>query len=151
MHEYLLWIPLAVYTVHVLEEATLNWRTWVQQSLGLEVSWFIFCIANSAVMFFTIATAMVGWKIPAFALSISALMIINAIFFHILPTILQKRFSPGVITATLLFVPTSIFIYYCAHLDGVLSVSVLIQSLILGALIMASPMLFLRLQKYLDV
>jgi hypothetical protein len=152
MHEYLLWIPLAAYAIHVLEEATLNWKQWAIQSLKLtNVEWFIFDIANMAVMFIAIAAAMVGWKLPEFALIIAALMFINGLFFHILPTIFQKTFSPGVITATLLFMPISIWVYYGAYQDGLLTLSVLVMSLVLGSLLMASPIFFLKLRNKINL
>src|SRR5258708_2247618 len=99
MHEYLLWITLAAYSLHVLEEATLNWKNWATKALHLSnVEWAIFDIANMAVMFIAISAAMVGWKLPAYGLIIPALMLINGLFFHILPTLSQRTFSPGVIT-----------------------------------------------------
>ncbi|APC97505.1 HXXEE domain-containing protein [Francisella frigiditurris] len=144
-HQYLLWLGLAAYAVHVLEELTLDWRTWARSSLGFKnMEWGTFYIANAAVMFISIASAMVGWQLPAFGLIISALMLINGIFFHILPTLIQRIISPGVITATLLFLPISITTYYGAYLDGVLGISTFISSLILGGLLMASPIIFMR-------
>lgn len=105
MHEHLLWLTLAAYAVHVLEETTLNWKKWAVHSLKLtNVEWGIFDVANIAVMFIAIASSMIGWKLPAFALIIAALMFINGLFFHILPTIIQKIISPGVLTATFLFI-----------------------------------------------
>lgn len=83
MHECLLWLTLAAYAVHVLEEVTLNWKKWA-----------IHCV----------------------------------------------------ITATLLFMPISIWIYYGAYLDGILTGYVGVISFILGGLLMASPIVFLKLR-----
>lgn len=147
MHEYLLWLTLAAYAAHVLEEGTLDWKTWAVRSLNLpNVEWAIFDMANIAVMFIAIAAAMVGWKLPIFALIIPALMLINGLFFHILPTLLQKTISPGVITAILLFIPISIWVYYGAYQDGKLDALTLIGSLILGGLLMAFPIILLKLR-----
>ena len=152
MHQYLLWLSLAAYAVHVLEEAILNWKKWAITSLKLtNVEWAIFDVANLAVMFTSIATAMVGWQLPEFALIVAALMLINGIFFHILPTIIQQTLSPGVITATILFLPIGSWIYYGAYQDGVLSWEVCIISLILGGLLMASPIIFLKLREKLNL
>ncbi|AXA34353.1 HXXEE domain-containing protein [Francisella adeliensis] len=145
-HEYLLWIALAAYSIHVLEELILDWRSWARSSLGLkQMQWSTFYTANAAVMFISISSAMIGWHLPAFGLIIAALMLINGIFFHILPTIFQKNISPGVITSILLFLPISSWIYYGAYLDGVLSISTFTISLILGGLLMASPLIFLKI------
>ena len=152
MHEYLLWLTLAAYAAHVLEEATLDWKNWAVQSLHLlNVEWSIFYVANMAVMFIAIAAAMVGWKLPIFALIIPALMLINGLFFHILPTLFQRVISPGVITATFLFLPISIWVYYAAYQDGVLNIFNLLGSLLLGGLLMAFPILLLKLRAKLQI
>lgn len=70
-------------------------------------------------------------------------------FFHILPTIIKKELSPGVITAVILFLPVSLWIYYGAYLDGILTWQVGILSIILGGLLMASPIIFLKLREKL--
>ena len=150
MHEYLLWITLAAYAVHVLEEAILDWKKWAIHSLKLtNVNWVYFDIANLAVMFIAISAAMVGWKLPSFGLIIAALMFINGLFFHILPTLLQKKFSPGAITSVLLFMPISLWIYWGAYLDNVLTISTFFFSLLLGGLLMASPIVFMILRERL--
>ncbi|WP_150465807.1 HXXEE domain-containing protein [Francisella sp. SYW-2] len=150
-HEYLLWIALAAYSVHVLEELSFNWKEWANSTLGLKtLEWNHFYVANSVVMFIAIAAAMVGWKLPAFGLIIAALMYVNGIFFHILPTIVQRKISPGVITATVLFLPVASWIYYGAYLDGVLSLANFTLSLVLGGLLMASPIVFIKLNQKLN-
>ena len=145
-HEYLLWIALAAYAVHLLEELSFNWKEWAHSTLGLtSLEWNHFYVANSAVMFIAIAAVMVGWKLPAFGLIIVVLMLINGIFFHILPTIIQRKISPGVITAVILFLPVASWIYYGAYLDGVLSVTNFCISIILGGALMTSPIAFIKL------
>lgn len=152
MHEYLLWMPLAAYCIHILEEATLGWKNWAIQSLKLkQVDWIIFDIANLAVIFITIAAAMVGWRLPAFALIIPALMLINGLFFHILPTIKDKTYSPGVLTASILLIPIAIWVYDGAYQDGMLTWSTAILSFILGGLLMATPIIFLKLREIILV
>ena len=145
-HQYLIWLTLIAYAVHVLEEAALDWKSWAQNSLKLNVNWATFDVANLAVMFIGIATAMIGWQLPMVGLIVPALMLINGIFFHILPTLIQRKFSPGTITAVILFLPISIWIYAGAYQDNVLTWTQLIGSLILGGLLMASPIIFLKLR-----
>ena len=146
-HAYVLWIALAAYAVHVLEEQSLGWKDWAQSCLHLKaISWPTFYVANAAVMVLGISSAMVGWQLPAFGLIIPALQLINGIFFHIAPTLVQRKFSPGVITAVLLFLPISICSYVAAYRDGVLTPGVAAVSLALGGLVMASPIVFLRLK-----
>lgn len=66
-------------------------------------------------------------------------MVVNAILFHIAPVLVTRIFSPGVITAVLLFLPVTAWIYYNAYLDGVLTFSTVALSSVSGALLMFFP------------
>lgn len=146
-HAYILWFVLFGYSVHVLEERVLLWLPWAKETFGLPLSWEIFYVANAAVLFTAIAAAAVNWQCVSFGLIIAALMLVNGIFFHIIPTIRYKRISPGVITAVILFLPLGSASYYCAYLDGVLTWTNGIFSVILGWLLMASPFIFFNARK----
>jgi hypothetical protein len=78
-----------------------------------------------------------------------ALALVNAVVFHIGPTLLQRRFSPGLITAVLLFLPIGIWSYYAAYLDRVLTLGVGVVSALGGAVLMAYPLVLLQIKKRL--
>ena len=143
-YEYLLWIAVTCYGMHILEEFNYNWKGWAQSALYLPVDWPAFYVTNAFAIVLGICCASVGWRLPEFSLMFPALMLINALFFHIAPTIIQRRFSPGVITACLLFLPVGTWIYWGALQDGVLTTRAIIVSLIGGAIIMAEPVLLLK-------
>lgn len=145
-HEYLLWICIACYGIHILEEFELNWRDWARSALRLPVEWSSFYVVNALVVVLGVCCAEVGWKQPAFALTYPALMIINATFFHVGPTVTTRVFSPGLMTALFLFYPVAGWMYYAAWQDGVLSVSAALCSFILGAALMASPIVLLKVK-----
>jgi hypothetical protein len=147
--DYIFWIALAAYAFHILEEYTYDWKTWAQKILKLEVSWDNFYVTNIIVLFFGIACAEVGWSHPTFSLIFPALMIVNALFFHILPYIRSNRkFSPGMFTAIFLFLPIGI-----ACFTNAVNLGVTLRSLMLaglgGAMAMAYP-IFLIKTKDLD-
>ena len=152
-HSYILWIATFAYALHVMEEYTFDWKGWANHVLKLPVNWVHFAIVNGIVIVLGVSCSAVAWALPAYALSLPALMLINATFFHVLPFLVTRgRFSPGLGTAVVLFYPIAIWSYYGAYLDGVLSTTTLILSLILGAGLMASPivMLKLRLRPYFN-
>lgn len=152
-HAYILWIATFAYALHVVEEYTFDWKGWAENVLKLPVNWIHFAIVNGVVVVLGISCSQVAWSLPAYSLGLPALMLINATFFHVLPFITTRgRFSPGLGTAVLLFYPIAIWAYYGAYLDGVLTPANLILSFIVGALLMASPivMLKLRLLPYFD-
>lgn len=139
----LLWLATACYGVHILEEYQLNWRDWARTALGLPVEWSDFYVVNALVIVLGVVAAnLAAW--PAIALAFPAVMLINATFFHVLPFVrLGGRFSPGLITALVLFFPVGVACYWRAAADGTLSAGTLIISLVLGALLMASPVVLL--------
>jgi len=152
-HIYILWIATFAYAIHIVEEFTFDWKNWALNVLKLPVSWAHFAVVNGIVIVLGASCAEVGWSCPGYALSFPALMLINATFFHVMPFVGTKgRFSPGLGTAVLLFYPIALWSFYGAYLDGVLSVANVIIAFVLGALLMASPivMLKLRLRPYFN-
>jgi hypothetical protein len=145
-HEHLLWIALFAYCMHMLEEYELNWRGWASNVFKLPVDWPSFYIVNALVVAVGICCAMVGWREPWFALSFPALMLINATFFHVLPTIVTRVYSPGVTTAIVLFYPIAIWCYWGAWKDKVLTVGNDVGSFALGAAMMATPIVLLKIK-----
>lgn len=146
-HAYILWIATFAYAFHIAEEYTFDWKGWASNVLKLPVSWSHFAVVNGVVVALGISCSAVAWSLPAYALSLPALMIINATFFHVLPFLTTKgRFSPGLGTAVVLFYPIAIWAYWGAHVDGVLSLASFVLSFVIGALLMASPVVMLKLR-----
>ena len=81
----LIWLATASYGLHVLEEYQLNWRDWARAVIGLPVEWSDFYIVNSLVIVIGIVAANLAATWPGIALALPALMLINAIFFHLVP------------------------------------------------------------------
>lgn len=104
--------------MHVLEESSFNWVGWATR-YGLGFSWSDFFLTNVSVIVFGISAAAIGYRRPALALSYPALMLVNALFFHLLPTLVSGRPNPGFITALVLFVPLSIRVLADAMRGGV--------------------------------
>ena len=149
MHQWVLWVLLAASALHVVEERALGWQGWAAKALGerfgVSPTWADFWATNAALIIFGIAAASVGWKAPAFSLALPALCLINAIGFHIVPSLREKRPNPGVFTASALYVPIGIWAYVAASADDRLSAATLLGSLLFGAGVMASAIVILVL------
>lgn len=146
-HAYILWIATLAYALHIVEEYSFDWKGWALAVMKLPVNWVHFALVNGVVIVLGISCASVAWQLPEFALCLPALMLINATFFHVLPFLATKgRFSPGLGTAVLLFYPIAIWAYWGAWVDGVLTVRVAVWSLLLGAALMATPVVILKLR-----
>jgi hypothetical protein len=143
----LMWLATAGYGLHILEEYQLNWRDWARAVVALPVEWSDFYVVNALVIVLGIVAANLAASWPGIALAFPAVMLINATFFHVLPTLrTDGRFSPGLFTAVVLFYPIGFACYWRAAADGALGASALIGSLVLGAVLMASPIVLLKIK-----
>ena len=142
--DHLFWVALAAYALHILEEYTYDWKSWAQKVIKLNTDWNHFYVTNVVVLFLGVACASVGWSHPTFSLVFPALMILNALFSHILPYIRSKRkFSPGLITAIFLFLPIGVGCFNVAMQWGVQPRSMVLAGLG-GAAVLAFPIFLLK-------
>ena len=143
----LAWLSMAFYALHIMEEFTFDWRNWARAVIGLPVEWSDFYVTNAVVVALGIAQAMLADTLPLAPLSYAGLMLINAVFFHIVPVIRTKgRFSPGVFTAVTLFIPTAIAVFWTALASGAASKLTAVLGLVIGAVLMAYPVTMLNLR-----
>lgn len=141
------WLAMAAYAVHILEEYTFDWRNWARGVIGLPVEWTDFYVTNAVVVALGIAQGMLAPTLPWAPLTYAALMLINAVFFHILPFVVTRgRFSPGLATAVVLFLPLGLAMFVVAADEGRLGLSTAIGAVVGGALLMASPVVMLKLK-----
>lgn len=143
----LAWLALAAYGAHILEEYTFDWRNWARTVMKLPVEWSDFYVTNALVVVLGAVQAELAETWPPAALTYAALMIINAIFFHVLPFLRSGgRFSPGLATALILFFPIAIAMWRRAWGDGVLDVGTAALAVVAGSLLMAYPVVMLNLR-----
>lgn len=143
----LLWLCTAAYAIHAFEEFMLDWRDWAQQVIKLPVTWPIFYVVNFLVVVLGVCAAQIASTQPAIALAFPALMLINATFFHVLPMIVTRgRYSPGIFTAVILFYPLGYAAFEHAFSTGAVSSRGVVLAFVLGALLMASPIVLLHLK-----
>jgi hypothetical protein len=102
---------------------------------------------NGFLIVFGISTAAVGWRAPAFALALPAALLINTVFFHVLPSLAARRPNPGCFTAVTLYLPIGVWAYLAAADDDVLDAATLVVSIVLGAVAMASVIVVLVLKQ----
>lgn len=137
------WVAIAAYAIQMMEEFMLDWRDWARAVIGLPVEWPDFFVTNGIVVVLGIAAANLAGVAPVLALAFPALMLIDAVFFHTLPILWARgRFSPGAITAVVLFLPIGVSCYR----SGDLGWGTVIGSAVLGAALMATPIPLPRLK-----
>jgi hypothetical protein len=80
-------------------------------------------------------------------LSYAGLMLINGVLMHIVPFIRTGgRFSPGLITATFLFLPLSLVTFWTAYASGLAGIVMIGCSLVIGGLTLAFPIVMLTVK-----
>lgn len=142
-----LWFATVVYGLHALEEFVLNWRDWARAVIGLPVDWSDFYVVNFLVIVLGVAAANVAGAAPGLALGFAALMVINALLFHVAPFVRARgRYSPGLFTAVVFMLPTAVACYAAARRAGMVTAGTVLLSLVVGALLMASPIVLLHLK-----
>lgn len=141
--EWTLWVVAAATALHVAEEYLTGWQEWARPTLGIDMPTTPFLIMNAILVVAALRLARVGWKQPALSLVIPAATLVNALFFHVLPTIVQGRAAPGLYTATFLYLPFSSGALIGAARDGVPRRAIAIAALG-GTLLMASVVLGAR-------
>jgi hypothetical protein len=150
VHDWVLWVLVAATGLHVVEEHALGWQGWAEMTLGKRFgahpTWADFWGTNAALIVFAVSSAAVGWRATAFALALPALQLINAVLFHLLPSVMARRPNPGSFTAVFLYIPIGIWVYLAANSDGVVSPATLILSVAIGAVVMASAIGFLAMK-----
>ena len=141
--EWTLWAVAVSCALHPVEEYFTGWQKWASLTLGIAMPTTRFVVANAILVVFACLAARVGWRRPRLSLVIPAATLVNAVFFHILPTIVQSRVSPGVYTATFLYVPFSSWALWGAHRDGVAG-SPIVAAIVAGTIVMAGVVLAAR-------
>jgi hypothetical protein len=141
------WMATTAYGLHIMEEFFYDWKSWANHVLKLPVDWTGFYITNITVLFFGICCSSVGWAHPAFALAFPALMLINGLFFHVLPVWVTRKFSPGLITALLLFFPVGLTAFHSALAVGVSSREIVV-SFLMGMALMGFPIFLLKTKNH---
>lgn len=82
---FFLWLCVADYGIHVLEEFAFNWQSWALNVLNLPARWDDFYITNALVISLGIVAVMIAPRWPMIASGFPSLMLINALGFHIAP------------------------------------------------------------------
>lgn len=130
-YAWTLWLVVGAIGVHIIEEFALDFVGWAR-TLRVPLTSEDFHLANAGVTLYAMASAAIGWRAPAIALSTAALVALNAVGFHLGSSILSGSYSPGTATALALFLPSAGAAYAGAWRDGLLTRRVAVVSVLAG-------------------
>jgi hypothetical protein len=146
-YEVCLFLICIAYAAHVLEEYFFDWRSWASQTSKTELRWSDFYLVNAAFFVFAFSCALIGSRSSAVSLALPALAVINGVIFHALPTIVFRRYSPGLFTAIVFVCPSAVSAYASASQADLISVNSIVISTVIGAAAMFTPVVIGRLSR----
>jgi hypothetical protein len=135
---WLFWAPLIAVLLHIIEEFAwpggfLAWyrryRPWIAKSLTVR-----FAVIVNGVLILACLCAGVFGRTPrgaALWLTVAAVLLSN-VGFHVLASVQTRGYSPGVITAVLLYLPLAAYGYWSFVHAGLASWSTAVTALLLG-------------------
>lgn len=150
-HSWILWVGVIAVVLHVMEEYSFGWVAWANETLGPRLGVTFtesdFLLTNVALVFIALAGAAIGWWAPAVSLAVPALFIINAVFFHMLPSARDERLTPGTLSAVFIYLPVAAWMFWAAGTDDRLNFGTFVLAFVLGGAIMAYPLVLLWLRE----
>ena len=133
----LIWIMPAAFMLHIVEEYQGGFPAWVTHVLGGSFSHVSFEFNNAA--FLAIMAGLAVWvnksdsRLAAFLLiAWSSGNIFWDAFFHVLTTVWFNRYSPGLITSSVLYLPISLVIGTATVQSQALSAKAFVGALVAG-------------------
>ena len=128
---------LGAAAAHVAEESLFGWVAYTRQFVP-DVSNNLFVLGNAA--FLVLVSIGVGVRNVTFRLSLLALVLWN-VPFHLGPSLATGRFSPGLLTALVLYLPLGGYAMATAIQSREISRGVIVRAAVAGAILMAVPLL----------
>jgi hypothetical protein len=127
-----------IFICHFLEEAP-KFVAWFNAHVARGITSELFWMVNFSALVITVILVGIQWFAPSgFSLSLviawfSFLMFANAIF-HIIGSLVDKSYVPGLITAILLYLPYFSWLMMKIVKSGQLNISLVLGTAVLGAI-----------------
>ena len=144
MDLYILWLVPIAYFIHILEE-TPRFVPWAKRYLSAPSTFAQFIVGNIIFMAYILIAVFLATFYPGewtlvLGLSTVAWMFSNFLI-HASFTLYTGEYSPGVVTASAIYAPVTVYIYSKFLESGILTNLYLILSIIIGFAIMYVPTL----------
>lgn len=138
----MIWFLPAVFAPHIAEEYIGGFPQWATQTLGGSFNYVLFDTNNAA--FMALMLVLTAWasfrpsKIGTFLLlAWSSGNIFWDFLVHLTTTVWLDRYSPGLLTAVLLYFPVSYFVARAALKDRVIGIAGLASAYAVGLSLIA--------------
>ena len=136
-HSGAIFLICLFYGLHMVEEFSFGFVPWADRYFG-RFDWtqnlignfiFLVCVAAACYLYYVDPTRYLWAGVSA------AMWILANAFLHISCTILGREYSPGVVTATVLYISGGVYFLFMWGRKGLLSWENLLLSFLLGAMV----------------
>ena len=145
----LAWLAVAAYALHVVEEHILGWYDWARKTMNISLGWNEYVITEAAILLLGVTAAVLSENKECgttLVIAFATLLLINAIFFHVLPMLANRgRFSPGAISGLFLFLPLAWLVFKTPQAMA-LNTNGMVWAVVLGIGLILWPMFLLKLR-----
>lgn len=133
----LIWLMPAVFAVHIVEEYGAGFPGWVSTMFGQPMAPDTFLFNNAGFMVILLGLTIWAAARPS---ALSAFLLLSwasgnlfwNFVFHLATTVIFDRFSPGLVTGTLLYLPVSVAVAWAALSQRVLPVAAFVVAMAVG-------------------
>lgn len=111
----IIWLMPAAYLLHIVEEYAGNFPAWVSEDVHGKFNYFGFDTNNIMFMIVLLTLVTLNSRKTSTRTAITLTVFASAnlfwdALFHLLMTVLLNRYSPGLLTAMLLYIPISLLV-----------------------------------------
>lgn len=132
------WMPLVAVALHLIEEFVwpggfAEWYRWYRPERAASVTTGFLVRINALLVVLALIPGMRGFTMygVAFWLVVASIAAANG-GFHIWATVARRRYSPGVITGSIVYLPLAVFGFWYFWQRGLARPEVLIQAAVIG-------------------
>lgn len=149
-HSGTIFLICLFYGLHMVDEFTLGFVPWADQYLGrfdlkqniIGNSIFFICVAAACSMYY------IDQQKYLLAGMSAAMWILSNAFLHVSSTIMGREYSPGVVTATVLYIPGGLYFLSTWAGEGLLTWQNVALSFVIGGLMFMLLPTFVRSVQY---
>jgi hypothetical protein len=138
----ILWFVPIAYIIHIIEE-TPRFVPWAKRYLSAPSTFGQFVIGNVIFMVYVLISVFLATFYPrewTLVLGLStAAWIFSNFLLHAFLTLYTGEYSPGVVTASALYAPLTVYIYANFLGSGIVSTADIVGSIIIGFAVMYVP------------
>jgi hypothetical protein len=132
------WLPLIAVILHLTEEFLWpggfgDWYRWYRPARAASVTTGFLIRINALFVAMAFVAGALGFSLNGVALwlVVASIAAWNGAF-HLWATIRGRRYSPGLVTGCLVYIPLSIFGFYYFWHERLAAISILIQAALIG-------------------